>query len=88
MAEVIDLDTIDAQIDALPEISLVPLPPGLERPEYDCIWANYDLVDEDTGELVEARRVHTSWCWGVRGRQLDGDALRWRALRQRWHGAR
>ncbi len=88
LADAVDLDAIDERLDAVPETHMPPPPPGYERPDYDCRTTTYRLVDDHTREPVPAARVQSHWGWGFRARDLDGDELAWRVLRQRWHGAR
>lgn len=88
LAHVVDFGTLDARLDAVPVHDLPPPLPGREQPAYDSRWETFRLVDETTGKPVDARCDATGWSWGIQGHQLDGDELRWKVLRQRWHGAR
>jgi len=88
LAECLDLGTLEETLDAADMASVSPITARPDWPAHlpplNSHAVTYRLVDEDTRlpsapAIVESTRNH-----GFITKALDGDRLRWRAVRQRW----
>jgi hypothetical protein len=85
LLSVLDPRSIDhrlslADLDAAPRPEHPPDFP-FPRVETDCVLRTYRIIDPATGEPGDAEVVEQSWTKGYRPWSLDGDHLRWSAVR-------
>lgn len=91
LVPILDLETLEAQLDRADVLTSLPIAPRTDWPAHlptlNSGTVTYQLVDDDTREPIEPRAVAGRQTHGFVTRELDGAALAWRVMRQRWFDA-